>query len=64
MATVTELRDQLHEEQALRLKLDALVCEAHACLAAAQEHAKHGRDGEASLLMDAAYRVLNCHMTE
>ncbi len=56
-----ELREQLHAEQELRLKLDALVCEAHACLEAAVEHYKHGRDAEASILVDAAYRILGLH---
>lgn len=53
--------DRLEEEEQKRLQLDALVCEAHGCLAAAQEFMSSGRDGEALLLMDAAARVLGVH---
>lgn len=61
MTTVAEVRTALHEEQELRLKLDALVCEAHACLIAGVEHFRNGREAEASILMDAAVRILGTH---
>lgn len=58
MANLAELRKMYEEEQALRLKLDALVCEAHQVLAAAQQHHQCGQEGAASILLDAAHRIL------
>ena len=53
--------DRLDAEEQKRLELDALVCEAHGCLTAAQELMSSGREGEAWILMDAAARVLGIH---
>ena len=64
MATVADLKQKLQEEQALRLKLDLLVCEAHQVLTAAKEQYGKGRDGEASILVDAAHRILATHVED
>lgn len=56
-----QLMEKLAEENELRMKLDGLVCESHACLRAAQEYQGNNRDPEASLLMDAAARILSIY---
>jgi len=64
VATVPELRKLYEEEHALRLKLDELVGEAYYVLVAAKEHYSHGREGEASILVDAAHRILGTHVED